>query len=102
MLKEIESGKLAIVLNNPAPFAFEFGTSNCSDCKRLSTVVERVADSLRGKIDVYYVDTGKVPEITDKYQVRELPAMILFKDGEPKDRLTGFHSEEEVRSFLTQ
>jgi thioredoxin-like negative regulator of GroEL len=65
-------------------------------------VVEQASDSLKGKIDVYYVDAGKVPEIINKYKVRNMPAMILFKDGEPIDRMSGFHSEEEVHNFLTQ
>jgi len=102
MQKEIESGKLSIVLNSPTPFALEFGAASCSDCKRLSVVVERVSNSLKDKVDVYYVDADKTPEITDKYQVRDLPTMILFKDGKPKDKLIGFHPEEEVHSFLNQ
>lgn len=102
MVKEIESGKVPAVLNSPTPFALEFGSDGCPECKRLSSVVERVSDSLKDKVEVYYVDVDKVPEVKDKYQVRDLPTMILFKDGKPQGKLIGYHAEQEVHSFLTQ
>lgn len=102
MLKEIESGKLPIVLNSPTPFTLEFGAEDCSDCKRLSSTVERISDSFKDKVEVYYVDVNKVPEVKDEYQVKELPTMILFKDGKPQDKLIGYHSEQEIYNFLCQ
>lgn len=102
MIKEIESGKLPTVLNSPTPFAFEFGVNGCPDCQQLSSVVERVSDRIKGKVEVYYVDADKVPEIKDKYQVRDLPTMILFKDGQPQHTLVGYHSEQDVHNFLIQ
>ncbi|HVJ49052.1 thioredoxin family protein [Desulfitobacterium sp.] len=92
MLKEIESGRLPIVLNSPTPFALEFGNST----------VERVADTQKSKVEVYYVDVDKVPEIKDEFQVKELPTIILFKDGKPQDTLIGNHQEREIDNFLNQ
>lgn len=102
MLKEIESGKLPVVLNSPIPFALEFGTNGCPDCSRLSSTVERVADSLKSKVEVYYVDVDKVPEIKDEFHVEKLPTIILFKDGKPQDTLVGNHQEHEIHNFLSQ
>ncbi|AHF06972.1 thioredoxin family protein [Desulfitobacterium metallireducens] len=102
MLKEIESGKLPVVLNSPTPFALEFGTNGCSECSRLSSTVEQVADTLKSIVEVYYVDVDKVPEIKDEFQVEKLPTIILFKDGKPQDTLVGYHQEREIHDFLNQ
>lgn len=102
MVKEIESGKLPVVLNSPTPFVLEFGTDGCNDCQRLRSVVDQVSDNVKDKVEVYYVDVNKVPEIKDMYQVNDLPTMILFKDGEPQDTLIGYYSEQEVHDFLIQ
>ncbi|AET68595.1 thioredoxin domain-containing protein [Desulfosporosinus orientis DSM 765] len=100
-MKEILSGKLPAVLQSPTPFALEFG-SGSSDSKRFHKNVERISERLQDQVEVYYVDVNKVPEIRDKYNVEELPAIILFKDGKAQDTLIGYHSEEEVQHFLVQ
>jgi thioredoxin 1 len=102
LVKEILSGKLPAVLNSPTPFVLEFGTNGCPDCKRLRSVVDMVSDDLEDKVEVYYVDVDKVPEVKDKYEVRDLPTMILFKDGKPQDKLVGYHHEQEVHDFFIQ
>lgn len=102
MIKEIFSGKLPSVLNNPTPFALEFGSEKSPNCQRLHSILEHVSDTLQDKVEIYYVNVDKVPEVKDKYQVQDLPTMILFKDGKPQDTMVGYHPEQEVHSFLIQ
>lgn len=102
MIKEIHSGKLPTVLNCPTPFALEFGSNALPDSQRLHSVLEQVCDTLDQKVEIYYVNVDKVPEIQAMYQVKDLPTMIFFKDGKPQDKLVGFHSEQEVHKFLSQ
>ncbi len=102
MIKEIFSGKLPAVLKNPTPFALEFGSDESPDSQRLHSILEQISDSLHEKVEIYRVNVDKVPEVQTMYEVKELPTMILFKDGEPKDKMIGYHSEHEVHKFLTQ
>jgi len=102
MIKEIFSGKLPSVLNSPTPIALEFGAEGSTDSKRLHSIVEQVSDTLQGKVEVYYVNVDKVPEIKELYKVKDLPTMIIFKDGDPQDTMVGYHSEQEVHNFLIQ
>jgi Thioredoxin domain-containing protein len=102
LIKEIFSGKLPAVLNNPTPFALEFGCNRLPDCQKLHSVVEQVSDTLQDKVEIYYVDVDKVPEVKDKYQVNDLPTMILFKDGKPQNTMVGYHPKQEVQNFLIQ
>lgn len=102
MLKEIRSGKLPTVLNSPTPFALEFGSDGLADCQRLHSVLEQVTDRLHDKVEIYHVNVDEVPEVKAMYHVKDLPTMILFKDGEPQDKMIGYHPEQEVHKFLTQ
>ncbi|MDP4126623.1 MAG: thioredoxin family protein [Bacillota bacterium] len=102
MIKEIYSGKLPSVLNNPTPFVLEFSSEGSPDCQRLHSIVEHIANTLEDKVEIYYVNVDKVPEVRDKYQVENLPTMILFKDGKPHNTMVGYHPEQEVHSFLIQ
>ncbi|KGK88281.1 thioredoxin [Desulfosporosinus sp. HMP52] len=101
-MKEIFSGKLPAVLNNPTPFILEFGSDRFPESQRLHSVLENISDSLQDQVQLYYVNVDKVPEVKTMFQVEDLPTMILFKDGEPLDKMIGHHSEQEIQKFLTQ
>jgi len=102
MIKEIFSGKLPAVLKCPTPFALEFGSDELPDSQRFHSVLKQVSDGLNHQVEIYHVNVDKVPEIQTMYQVKDLPTMILFKDGEPQDKMIGYHSEQEIHRFLTQ
>lgn len=102
MVKEIISGKLPAVLKSPTPVVLEFGTSECPDCRKLQSIVDQLADDYEDKVEVYYVDVDKVPEVQELYDVSDLPTMILFKEGNPQDKLVGPHSEQEINNFFRQ
>lgn len=101
-MKEVLSGKLPIVLNTPTPLALQFGSSGCPDCKKLNVTVEELSEELHNHVEMYYVDADKVPDVVEKYQVTDLPTIILFKDGQPQDRLVGYHPKQDVLNFLSR
>jgi len=84
MIKEIFSGKLPAVLKSPTPFALEFSSDELPDSQRLHSVLEQVSDSLHDRVEIYRVNVDMVPEVQTMYQVKDLPTMILFKNGEPQ------------------
>lgn len=47
MIKEIISGKLPTVLNNPTPIALEFGSEGLPDCRKFHSSIEQISDSLQ-------------------------------------------------------
>lgn len=102
MVKEIISGKLPAVLKSPTPIVLEFGTSKCPECRQLKSIVNHLSDDFEDKVEIYYVDIDKVPEVQGIYEVNDLPTMILIKDGKSQDKLVGPHSEEEINDFLRQ
>ena len=79
----------------------DFGAEWCHPCKQLDPVVEELADEWDGRVRVMKLDIDKNVDSTMKYQVMGVPTLILFKDGEPVERLTGFMPKKKILDKLS-
>ena len=79
----------------------DFGAEWCHPCKQLDPVVEELADEWDGRVRVMKLDIDNNVDSTMKYQVMGVPTLILFKDGEPVERLTGFMPKKKIIDKLT-
>lgn len=66
----------------------DFYADWCNPCKVMTPVLEKFEDIY--KIPVVKVDIEVYPELTDQYKVLSIPTLILFKNGDPVWRYTGF------------
>ena len=74
----------AEVLKSESPVLVDFTATWCGPCKQLAPVVEKIADENVGKYKVAKVDIDDCPSITQKYGVRGVPTVMVFKGGEKK------------------
>ena len=79
----------------------DFGAEWCHPCKQLDPVVEELADEWDGRVRVMKLDIDNNVGSTMKYQVMGVPTLILFKDGEPVERLTGFMPKKKILDKLS-
>lgn len=79
----------------------DFGAEWCHPCKQLDPVVEELAEEWDGRIRVMKLDIDTNVDSTMKYQVMGVPTLILFKDGEPVERLTGFMPKKKILDKLS-
>jgi thioredoxin 1 len=80
----------------------DFWATWCGPCKMLAPVVEKVATSFAGKAKFVKLDTDKNPSLAGQYQVSGIPCLILFKGGQPVDRIVGYVSEQTISSMLNK
>ncbi|MCR5260845.1 MAG: thioredoxin [Candidatus Gastranaerophilales bacterium] len=78
--KVLEAANLTIV---------DFFAPWCGPCKKMAEVIGVIADEYAGKVDVYKLNTDENLKIAQEYSISSLPTVLIFKDGEPKERLVG-------------
>ena len=71
------------------PVLVDFYATWCGPCLMMSPILEQVGASLRDRIQVVKIDTDRYPTIATQYQIHALPTLVLFKDGQPVERIEG-------------
>jgi thioredoxin 1 len=88
------------VLRSETPVLVDFGADWCHPCKQLDPIVEELASDWDGKVKIGKIDSDTNVETTMKYGVMGLPTLILFVNGEPKERLSGFQPKNKIQSKM--
>lgn len=88
------------VLESQVPVMVDFFAEWCGPCKMMSPVVDKLADSMAGKLKVVKLDTDDSPEIAQQYQIMGVPTVIIFKGGQPVAKNVGYMNEPNMNQFV--
>ena len=78
------------VIRSARPVLVDFWAPWCPPCVMLKPEVERLAEVLRGRAKVAFVNVDEEPELASMFDVTGIPAMMVFKKGRRVDAWTGF------------
>ncbi len=87
----IKSGKLVLV---------DFWSPTCSPCLILGPIIEEIAKDFEGKVKVGKLNIFENPKTAEKYEIVGIPTIIIFRDGEMKERATGLRSKQVIADKL--
>lgn len=93
-------GNFNKLIESPVPVLVDAHAEWCGPCKVQSPILKEVAAELGDRIKVIKVDVDKNPEIASRYQIRGVPTVMIFKNGEMKYRQAGLHSKPQLMSVL--
>jgi len=74
----------------------DFSAVWCGPCKMLDPIVKQLAGEWDGKVKVVKIDADQNPNILMQYSVLGIPTLLFFKDGEIKERITGFMPKDKL------
>jgi zinc protease len=77
------------VLQCAEPVLVDFWAEWCGPCKAMAPALEQVAKEMQGKLKVVKLDVDRAGDTAEKYGIRAMPTLILFKNGKPAARHSG-------------
>lgn len=103
-MKTINKDEFENITNSNKPVLVDFFATWCGPCKMLTPILEQVKNDSNEKFDVVKVDVDESYEIAKKFGIMSVPTMIIFKNGEEKEKMVGLRSkvaiEETIKKYI--
>ncbi|ESK40578.1 thioredoxin C-2 [Acinetobacter nectaris CIP 110549] len=92
----------ADVLESETPVLVDFWAAWCGPCKAIAPVLEDLSREYDGKVKIVKVDVTNCEETAVNYNIRNIPALLLFKDGEVVAQQVGAVPRSKLASFIDE
>jgi thioredoxin 1 len=100
-VRETTDGTFEIdVLSHDRPVLVDFWAAWCAPCRMLAPTVEAVADKYASTARVVKLNVDDNPSVSQRYGIKGIPTLILFKNGREEERVVGATSESAISRML--
>ncbi len=95
-------GNFNNIINGDLPVLVDFSAEWCGPCKAQTPIIKEVAKALKGKVRVIKIDVDKNPAISQRFQIRGVPTLGLFKNGNLVWKQSGLQSKPQLLNIVNQ
>jgi len=90
----------ALVAQAPVPVLVDFWAPWCGPCRTMAPELERVARNMAGGALVVKVNTDAVPELGERFRIRSIPTLAVFRGGREVSRAAGARPAAEIQALV--
>ena len=88
------------VLQSNEPVLVDFWAAWCAPCRMLAPTIDEIANEYEGRAKVMKLNVDDNTETSSKYNIKGIPTLLLFKEGQLKDQLTGAASKAQIAQMI--
>jgi thioredoxin 1 len=88
------------VTNAEQPVLIDFWAEWCGPCRMVTPIVESLAADYDGKVKVAKLNVDENPQVSRRFNIRSIPTLLLFKDGELKETAIGLRPKPQLEQLL--
>jgi thioredoxin 1 len=89
-----------MVVNSETPVLVDFWAEWCGPCKMIAPVLDEIAQEMDGQIVIGKLDIDENQDTAMAFGVMSIPTLLLFKKGEPVERIVGYQPKPQLLSRL--
>jgi thioredoxin len=88
------------VLKSDKPVLVDFWAEWCGPCRMISPTVEKIAEEFADRAKVGKVNVDENQSVTVRYNVRSIPTLLLFKNGQVQEQVVGATSKDNIAKLM--
>ena len=102
-LREVNDNSFeADVLHADQPVLVDFWAEWCAPCRMMTPIVESVAEKFQGAAKVFKLNVDDNPSVSQRFGIKGIPTLIVFKGGKEAERLVGATNEQAITRLIEE